>query len=269
MQNISGIGFLHDDQVLPVDSYDLSFYEQGPTLYEVFGFQNKKFFFSDDHFKRLDISSSLAHLDIWMDREQILLTLRKVMEMNHADSGSINISFIFSVPKHFTAHFIAPLQLIPDDQYYGISAGLLHAERHNPRVKFFNPAFRRTADKAIADQNVHEVILVDRSGYLTEGSRSNIFLIKDDHIVTTPVNHVLAGITREYVIDICKQLDFTIVEERVKLKKLGEFSSAFLTGTTSRVLPVRSIGDKNFRTGIPLIQQIRDKYNEVIERVIK
>jgi branched-chain amino acid aminotransferase len=268
MPAISGTVFLSDDQVLPTRSYDLSFYEQGPTLYEVFGFQDKKFFFFDDHLERLAVSSSLAHLGIWMDRDAIIRTAMKVIALNHAITGSINISFIFSEPKHFTSHYIAPFEHDRTAREHGIAAGLLQAERFNPTIKFFKPAFRREADKAIIEQNVTEVILVDGEGYITEGSRTNIFLIKENHITTTPVNRVLAGITRRHVIDICKQLGFTIVEKPVRLDELALFDGAFLTGTTSRVLPVRSIGDKIFETGIHVGRRIREAYEEELTRVI-
>lgn len=266
MQTISGKVFLRDDQVLPAGSYDLSFYEQGPTLYEVFGFQDKRFFFFDDHLDRLAVSSSLAHLGIWMNRDAIMQTAMKVMTLNHAVTGSINISFIFSEPRHYTSHYIAPFRYDRAVREHGITAGLLQAERFNPNIKFFNPDFRRTADKAISDQNVTEVILVDGNGYITEGSRTNIFLIRENRITTTPVNRVLAGITRRHVIDICKQLGFTIVEKPVRLEYLTSFDGAFLTGTTSRVLPVRAIGDKMFEAGIHFGRRIREAYEEELKK---
>ena len=85
-----------------------------------------------------------------------------------------------------------------NDLYFG--------ERENPNAKIINLSFREKVNKKIREKNAYEAILVDRKGYITEGSKSNIFMIKDNMLLTSPVKAVLPGVTRGEIIDIAEEV---------------------------------------------------------------
>jgi branched-chain amino acid aminotransferase len=267
MKNISGTRFFYDNQILPVSDYSSDLYEAGETIYEVIGFQNGRFFFMEDHIDRLFNSSSLANLKQWLSRKKIIEIIQQVPEINQVNTGSVNIIFNFSGKKHYLAYFIRPSELSEDDYLNGIPVGLLHAERITPNIKFYNMSFRRLADKAISDQGVREVILINREGYVTEGSRSNIFLIQTDKLFTPPLKDVLPGITRKYINRICETMGYEVIEKSIAKESLATFNGAFITGTISRVAPVKRINEIHYQTDLPLIRSIRTKYNEEIEHL--
>jgi branched-chain amino acid aminotransferase len=116
----------------------------------------------------------------------------------------------------------------------------------------------------ITENDIYEVLLVNEDGLITEGSRSNIFFIENDQLITPPENLVLAGITRNLVIQVCQDENIPFAEKNLTYPELSGCSAAFITGTSPKVLPVNKIDDFRFHTGNPIMLAIIRKYNEMI-----
>lgn len=100
-----------------------------------------------------------------------------------------------------------------------------------------NVLANQQAHQAGADENV-----MARDGYMTEGSHTNIFFVKKETVYTHPKGpHILAGITRQLVLDLCAAEGIPVREEAVKLSELPEVDEAFLTGTTTQLLAIGRI----------------------------
>ncbi len=88
-----------------------------------------------------------------------------------------------------------------------------------------------------ADENV-----MIRDGYLTEGSHTNVFFVKNGVVYTHPLGpHILPGITRKLVLQFCENEGVPVREEAVHLSELPTMDEAFLSGTTTQVLAVGRI----------------------------
>jgi branched-chain amino acid aminotransferase len=96
-----------------------------------------------------------------------------------------------------------------------------------------------------------EAIMLDTEGYVSEASGENIFIIKKGRIKTTPLTSVLPGITRACVIQIARDLDFEVVEERFTRDELYTVDEAFFTGTAAEVTPVREVDGRRIGPGKP------------------
>ena len=89
-----------------------------------------------------------------------------------------------------------------------------------------------------------EAILLDERGFVCEGSGENIFVVRDGEIVTPPhVAWILDGINRKSVIQIARDLGYTVVERDVARAELYLAEEVFLTGTAAELVPVREIDD--------------------------
>ncbi|HEX2096417.1 MAG TPA: branched-chain amino acid transaminase [Solirubrobacterales bacterium] len=89
-----------------------------------------------------------------------------------------------------------------------------------------------------------EALLLDERGFVCEGSGENIFLVRDGEIVTPPhVASILDGINRRSVIQIARDLGYTVVERDVARAELYLAEEVFLTGTAAELVPVREIDD--------------------------
>src|SRR5438876_932958 len=87
-----------------------------------------------------------------------------------------------------------------------------------------------------------EGIALDNSGYVSEGSGENIFLVTDGVVRTPPLgSSVLPGITRNIVIKICQDLGIAVHEQAIARELLYLADEIFFTGTAAEVTPIRSI----------------------------
>lgn len=88
-----------------------------------------------------------------------------------------------------------------------------------------------------------EAVLV-RDGFITEGTHTNFFGIKNGELFTHPLNNlILSGITRKVVLEICNDLRIKINEEPIKEKNIHFFDEFFITGTNTEITPVIKIND--------------------------
>jgi branched-chain amino acid aminotransferase len=87
-----------------------------------------------------------------------------------------------------------------------------------------------------------EGIALDPEGYISEGSGENVFLIKDDTVMTPPLySTILPGITRDSVIKICQRLGIQVLERAIPREMLYIADEVFFTGTAAEITPIRSV----------------------------
>jgi branched-chain amino acid aminotransferase len=87
-----------------------------------------------------------------------------------------------------------------------------------------------------------EGIALDDRGFVSEGSGENIFLVHDGRVITPPLSSsILPGITRDSVIQICRELDIPVAETGLQRAALYVADELFFTGTAAEVTPIRSV----------------------------
>lgn len=86
-----------------------------------------------------------------------------------------------------------------------------------------------------------EAILLDMNGNVAEGSGENIFIVKDDMVKTPPLTNILAGITRDSVLEIIKREQICVKEEFFPRDELYIADEAFFTGTAAEITPIREV----------------------------
>ena len=112
----------------------------------------------------------------------------------------------------------------------------------------------------------HETILLDFNGFVAEGTAMNIFIVKDNEIITTPPGTILDGFTRRLIIRIAKDLNFIVREELFKEEDIANADEAFFSGTAAEVTPIRSITDKKLthhESAGPISTAIKAKFEEI------
>jgi len=112
-----------------------------------------------------------------------------------------------------------------------------------------------------------EGIALDASGYVSEGSGENIFLIEDGIIYTPPLGaSVLPGITRNTVIDLAKDLGYVVVEKLIPREMLYVADEVFFTGTAAEISPIRSIDKIQIGEGRrgPITKKLQDLFFKML-----
>lgn len=96
-----------------------------------------------------------------------------------------------------------------------------------------------------------EAILV-RDGFVTEGSASNIFVVNEDGVTTPPRSHaILGGITRDLVLELCREDGLAATEREVAESELREAHEIWLTSSTKEVVPVVTLNGAPVGAGQP------------------
>ena len=112
-----------------------------------------------------------------------------------------------------------------------------------------------------------EGIALDTHGNLSEASGANIFIVRDGIIYTTPIgNSVLAGITRDSVITLAKELGFEVREQTLPREMLYIADEVFFCGTAAEVTPIRSVDKVKVGRGRrgPITEALQQRFYEVV-----
>ncbi|WP_425306058.1 aminotransferase class IV [Clostridium neonatale] len=150
----------------------------------------------------------------------------------------------------------------------GVKVILYFGERENPNAKIVNDNFRSRVNKEIENNNAYEAILIDRNGFITEGSRSNIFMIKNNVILTSPTKSVLPGVTRKKVIELANQLNLKVEEQEYNYKKINELDGMFISGTSPKILPISSVSDIKLNEKNSIILKLMKAYDDSINQYL-
>ena len=159
----------------------------------------------------------------------------------------------------------------PSEKDYadGVKTILYHGERENPNIKIVNKSFRELINEELAKQGAYEAILVDRNGEITEGSRSNIFFIKDGKIITAPGKAVLLGVTRAKVMLIAEELNVEVIERAVNESEIKDMEAMFISGSLAKVLPIAYVEEMKKDAHNKLLRTIINRYNEMVDECIE
>lgn len=113
-----------------------------------------------------------------------------------------------------------------------------------------------------------EGIALDVSGYVSEGSGENVFVVRDGRIITPPLGaSVLPGITRDSVITLAREMGIEVVESLVPRELLYIADEVFFTGTAAEVTPVRSVDRIPVGTGRrgPVTERLQREFFNLVE----
>ena len=94
-----------------------------------------------------------------------------------------------------------------------------------------------------------EAILLDTNGFIAEGSGQNIFIVKDNVLLTPSLNCCLNGITRQSVIQFANDEGIEVVERNITRDELYTADELFFSGTAVEITPIRSIDKKEICNG--------------------
>ena len=99
---------------------------------------------------------------------------------------------------------------------------------------------------------VKECIFLNTSGYLAEGSKSNLFLVRGGVIYTPSVEcGLLPGITRRRVMELLNRQGIEVREGKYRVEELYESDEVFCTNSLMEVMPVVKVDEKVIGGGIP------------------
>lgn len=262
-----GSFFFKGDSLIET-KYELGIKEDS-NVYEVIRIIGGVPLFLREHLIRLKHSYKLKYnRDIIIDEKYIEDKIKLLSLKNNEEN--INTKIIIDNKENIYIFFINSIYLNLEAYHIGVDTITYNDERKSPNIKEYDKELREDINKKIKEKNVYEAILIDRENLITEGSRSNIFLVKGQCIYTSKNDKVLKGITRDKVFEICKENNLKIIEKNINIKELKNMDAIFLTGTSPKILPIKKVDDIKFNSSNNiLVKKIIFLYDELIEKNIK
>jgi branched-chain amino acid aminotransferase len=113
-----------------------------------------------------------------------------------------------------------------------------------------------------------EAILLDASGFVSEGSGENIFIVKKGVLHTPDLSSsILEGITRETIITLAREMGLEVREGRITRDQLWLADECFFTGTAAEITPVREVDNRPIGDGVvgPITKKLQDRFFDVVK----
>lgn len=211
-----------------------------------------RIFKAEDHFERLRKSCEAIQLPYTWNNRQLIESAYALLEMNNLRSAYIRPLVFSGSNMHLTSSEEANIMIAAWEwgPYLGqnlLRVNVSNIEKPNPKsfpieAKISGQYINSILASSDAIRNgFDEALLLDQEGFVAQASSENIFIEKDFKIYTPPLGNIFPGITRQTVMDICKQLGFEIIEKKLTIEDIYKADSAFLSGTAAEIIGVKQV----------------------------
>lgn len=240
-------------------------YQFGDGVYEVMAFYNRKMLDGAPHMQRLTRSLKETRIAPPMSEKALQMVINELIARNSRIDGTIYLQITRGVAKRdhiipggmksaLTMTVTGPKIPKAKDVSEGISVATVEDIRwHRRDIKTVLLLPNTFAKREAMEKGAREAWMVSPEGMITEASASNAYIVNaKGEIVTHPANQwILNGITRMSVLQIARKAGYKIVERPFSVKEAKAAKEAFITGTTSNVLPIVSIDGAKIGNGKP------------------
>ena len=242
-----------NDKFLPHDEANIHVTDlgllRGYGIFDFFRVVNGESIFLEDHLDRFFNSAAQLHLTVPHERPKLREAIAEIARLNAAPLLGVKLILtggystdgyepaaepnLIMIAKPFALHNK------PD----GLTLMTHHFQRELPTIKSLNyltPISQLVRQKSVGADD----ILYHFNNRVSESSRSNIFIFKNETLIT-PKDHILFGITRKHILHAAKSI-FKVEERAITLEELYDADEVFLSASTKRVAPVSRIDDHRF-----------------------
>ncbi|MBU1083365.1 aminotransferase class IV [Patescibacteria group bacterium] len=269
--------FSLNGEILPITEAKIAIsnieYQYGFGVYETIRVVKDIPYFVDVHIGRILQSAKMIGIvhtysagDIYQD------IFNLISEIGSNAAFNIKILLIGAPEATKCLLYMIPLApKFPDRKIYkyGISLVTTKYERLFPQVKTLNMLGSYLAYRMAKQGGHQDALLINNEGFITEGTRSNFFLIKDKTIFTAPRDMVLDGVTKRTILNVAMKNGFIIKEKNLSPSELGDYDGAFITNTSDRIVPVRQIDNFCFSAIPESIKELIQLFDEYLGKYAK
>ena len=273
-------------KLYPKDEAKISVFDHGllygDGVFEGIRCYNGNIFKLSEHIDRLYDSAKAISMEIQLTRDELKDAVINTLKANNLKDSYIRLIVTRGVGKLGLNPFLCSesqviiitdfIQLYSKELYEkGLDAIIVptirnHSDALNPNVKSLNYLNNILAKIECINAGATEGIMLNKDGYVAEGTGDNIFIVKDNGIITPPTTAgILIGITRNVVIELANEAGMTVKEEQLTRDDLYNADECFLTGTAAEIIPVVNIDGRKIASGKPgkVTLNLLRKYQEL------
>lgn len=239
----------------------------GDAAYETMRSYRGQFFRLAEHLSRLRMTLREMSLDLTVSDRTLAETADRLLEANGlqearlrltvtggAHAGEIRLRRFAPPTWIFTAVPLTP----PAEHHYrdGVAVTVapwpVHRASPLPRIKTVNRLVHLMAKEEALNAGAYDALFTDEEGNLLEGTATNALFVVDGTLRTAPLSApLLAGVTRDAVVQAARAEGLAVVEEPVAAGEVARAEEGFLTSTTIELLPVVRVGEAVLGSGRP------------------
>jgi branched-chain amino acid aminotransferase len=245
--------FSLNGKVLPIKKANISAlnieYQYGFGVYETVRVNNGILFFLPQHMNRLMGSAKIVGIEHPFSGKELIEYTEKLIKKLKENTCNLKFILIGGNTKENCLIYIFPSSpLFPDRKLLknGTSVITTNFERIFPQAKTLNMLQSYIAYKKAKQNNCHDALGIDRTGFIREGTRTNFFAIKGNIIYKAPKETILDGVTQRVVLSVASNNGYEIQEGNIRKEDLKDFDGFFLTSTSIKVMPISKIDDMVF-----------------------
>jgi branched-subunit amino acid aminotransferase/4-amino-4-deoxychorismate lyase len=252
--------------ILPLTQIEAQY---GFGVYETIKQRNNILYFVNEHIDRLFYSAQLLSLRHSFQKKQINTYIADFA--TNLEESSCNIKVLLygsSFENDSKLILLASAPLFPHRKWYkeGVSLKSFQYERWMPQAKSLNMVASYYMYSKAKEENCYDALLYNKNGYILEGTRTNLYLLKDKNIYSASKEEILEGVTMMSLEKVIRKTSFQLKFKKIKLNQLSQYDGMILTSTSSKILPVKKVDTFAFKTIIPSITQLINIYDEALER---
>ena len=238
----------------------------------------------EEHTERLFNSAKILRMKIPFTQAQVNEAQCAVIRENNLESGYLRpLTWIGDKklgvsPKGNTIHLMVAAwpwgaYLGEDGMKNGIRVKISSYTRHHVNITMTqakavsNYTNSILANMEATEDGYDEAMLLDASGFVSEGAGENLFVVKDGVVYTPDLSAgALNGITRNTVMHICKDLGLELVQKRITRDEVYISDEAFFTGTAAEVTPIRELDRITLGKGSrgPITEKIQSAFFDIV-----
>ncbi len=242
-------------------------YQFSDAIYEVWGVAGGKLIDFDLHLDRMERSLRELRIPEPMSRAALSLLVKEMVRRNKVNHGMVYLQISRGVAprdhafptKPVTPAVVMTAKHLPTTYYEGkVAKGIKvitvpDIRWARPDIKTVSLLGNVLAIQAARDTGADDAWQVDREGFITEGSRSNAWIVDaDGNLVTRKADtSILNGITRRVIISLAEQEGRKIIERPFTVEEAKSAREAFQTSASAMVLPVVEIDGQPVANGAP------------------
>jgi D-alanine transaminase len=254
-------------EIIPADEAKISPLDRsftfGDGVYEVIPSYNQELFLFEEHLQRFKISLAKTFIPAPTELDNLENILKKLHVKNEFHNQSFYIQITRGVQEsrsHMASENIVPTLFI-NSQNLDINPYRGNSNKEGLRVRLEDDIrWQRCDIKTTAlignilsmhdpSLEIVDEILLHKDGILHEGSKSNVFLVKQGKVYTPSLNqNILPGVTRNFIIDLLKKNNIEVFEEEISVDSIYECEELWLTSSTKEIQPVSFIDDYKIPT---------------------
>ena len=272
--------FSRNGKLLPIEEADISLsnieYQYGFGVYETIRVSKRIPYFLSDHIERLLESARIIGLAHAFSADSVARASVELIEKNGADTCNIKLLLIGGPSTGLragkvqgaTLNILCFNPLFPEKKLYrdGVKTITVRHERDFPHAKTLNMLGSYLAYQKARSLNAYDALLVDRAGNIVEGTRTNFFCIRDRTLFSPPEEKILLGVTRKAVLKTAEQNGFRFEQQDINYTDISAYDGAFLTSTSSNILPIRSIDSTELGETPATLRELVAAFDHFIDR---